>query len=120
MNSVSRYIIGGVAVAVVVFLCWYFSSIIAYVAVAVVISFLGRPLIDRLRRVKIRGRRLGDGLCAAVTLVCVWLVAIFFFCTQLNQFTVVAKRIEIILISGIVRIFIGNSGAVFEDTVKTR
>ena len=81
MNSVSRYIIGGVAVAVVVFLCWYFSSIIAYVAVAVVISFLGRPLIDRLRRVKIRGRRLGDGLCAAVTLVCVWLVAIFFFCT---------------------------------------
>lgn len=102
MNSVSRYIIGGVAVAVVVFLCWYFSSIIAYVAVAVVISFLGRPLIDRLRRVKIRGRRLGDGLCAAVTLVCVWLVAIFFFCTVIPLVIHEFRSLSDISVAGVV------------------
>ena len=81
MNRISRYIIGGVILAIVVFLCWYFSSIIAYIAVAAVISFLGRPLIDRLRQLQIRGRHLSDGVCAAITLVCIWCVSIVFFCT---------------------------------------
>ena len=81
MNSSGKYVIGALMLGVVVFLCWYFSSIIAYVAVSVVISFIGRPLIDRLRRIRVRGRQLGDGVCAAITLVCIWLVFIVFFCT---------------------------------------
>jgi len=79
MNNLGKYILGGSALAIVVFLCWYFSSIIAYILVAVVISFLGRPLIDLLRRAEFQGHRLSDTLCATITLVCIWGAFILFF-----------------------------------------
>ena len=81
MNSLGKYLLGGIILAIIAFLCWYFSSIIAYILVSVVISFLGRPIIDLLGRIKIRGYALSDSLKAAVTLVCIWVVFILFFYT---------------------------------------
>jgi predicted PurR-regulated permease PerM len=66
---------------VVAFLCWYFSSIIAYILVSVVISFLGRPVHDLLERVNFRGYRLPSSARAGITLCCLWAVFIFFFIT---------------------------------------
>lgn len=34
MNNIGKYCLGGFALAVVGFLCWYFSSIIAYILIA--------------------------------------------------------------------------------------
>lgn len=69
MNHFGKYFLGVVALVIIGFLCWYFSSIIAYILIAAVISFIGKPLIDLLGRVEIRGYRLQNGLKAAVTLV---------------------------------------------------
>ena len=102
MNNAGKYIIGALALAAVVFLCWYFSSIIAYVAVAAVISFVGRPLIDRLRRIEVRGRRLGDNAAAALTLVCLWLVAVVFFCTVIPLVVHEFRALSDIDIAGVV------------------
>ena len=53
MNNIGKYCLGGFALAVVGFLCWYFSSIIAYILIAVIISFLGRPVMNCLERLDI-------------------------------------------------------------------
>ena len=42
MNNIGKYCLGGFALAIVGFLCWYFSSIIAYFVIAVIISYTRR------------------------------------------------------------------------------
>ena len=79
MNSVTKYVLGIVALAGAIFFSWYFFSVIVYILVAAVISFIGRPIIDLLGRVKIRGYRLPDGLKAGITVICLWGLFILFF-----------------------------------------
>lgn len=81
MNTFTKYFLGFIAVAIVVFFSWYFFSIIVYVLVAAVISFIGKPIIDLLGRIKIRGCYLPGALKAALTLVCLCTVFIVFFGT---------------------------------------
>ena len=81
MNSVTKYVLGIVALAGAIFFSWYFFSVIVYILVAAVISFIGRPIIDLLGRVKIRGYRLPDGLKAGITVICLWGLFILFFST---------------------------------------
>jgi predicted PurR-regulated permease PerM len=81
MRESGKYIAGGLVLVVTGFLCWYFSTVIAYVLVAVVISFLGRPVDDLLGRVAVRGWRLPRAARAGVTLGCVWAVFVLFFVT---------------------------------------
>lgn len=81
MNNIGKYCLGGLALLVVGFLCWYFSSIIAYILVAVVLSFFGHPIIDLLGKVKIKGKRMPNGLRAGIALVCIWFVLVLFFYT---------------------------------------
>lgn len=81
MNIVTKYILGVVALAVAIFFSWYFFSIIVYVLVAAVISFIGRPIIDLLGKFKFRNYRLPDSLKAGITVVCLWGLFILFFST---------------------------------------
>ena len=81
MNNIGKYCLGGFALAVVGFLCWYFSSIIAYILIAVIISFLGRPVMNCLERLEIKGYHIPEGLRAAIALICIWVVFILFFYT---------------------------------------
>lgn len=81
MNNIGKYCLGGLALLVVGFLCWYFSSIIAYILVAVVLSFFGHPIINLLGKVKIKGKRMPNGLRAGIALVCIWFVLVLFFYT---------------------------------------
>lgn len=81
MNNIGKYCLGGLALLVVGFLCWYFSSIIAYILVAVVISFFGHPIIDFLGRFKIKGKRMPNGLRAGIALICIWFIFVLFFYT---------------------------------------
>lgn len=77
-------------VAVGVF-CWYFSAIIAYILIAAVISFLGKPIIDALSRIRVRGRELHDGVKAALTLLALWAVFVLFI---VNVIPVVTHEFE--------------------------
>ena len=81
MNNAGKYCLGGLALLAVGFLCWYFSSIIAYILVAVVLSFFGHPIIDLLGKIEIKGKRIPNGLRAGIALVCIWFVCILFFYT---------------------------------------
>ena len=79
MNSFCRYLLIILGVAVLGYVLWYFSNVLAYVLVAAVISLIGRPLVGLLGRVKIGNFRLPDGLRALIVLVLIWFVFFGFF-----------------------------------------
>ncbi len=62
-----------------IFLLWYFSAIVTYILIAVVLSFLGRPLVRRLMLIKYKKIMIPKGLAAFITLVSIWIVFISFF-----------------------------------------
>lgn len=81
MNLFVKYFLGFLVLAIVVFFCWYFSSIIIYILVSAVLSFLGKPIIDLLGKVRLKGYQLSDSLKAGITLLCIWIVFVLFFST---------------------------------------
>lgn len=81
MNSLTKYVLGFVALSVAIFFSWYFFSIIIYVLIAAAVSFIGKPIINLLGKIRIKGHKLPDALKAAVTVVCLWLLFILFFST---------------------------------------
>jgi len=68
--------------AVTVFICWYFRSVLIYVVIAFVVSLIGQPLMRLLRRFRIKGKSLPDGLLAVLTLILI-LVGVLLFITQI-------------------------------------
>jgi len=79
MNKLARYIIWGTGLAIVLFLLWYFSSIVAYILVSAVLSLMGKPIVDLVCKVKVRSwsppKVIGAGLAMGV----IWLGFILFF-----------------------------------------
>lgn len=54
---------------IVIFLGWFFSDILIFMFAALVLSFLGSPLVKLLRRIRIKTFRFPDSLAAAITLL---------------------------------------------------
>jgi len=63
----------------VVFLIWYFSNIVAYILISVVLSFIGRPIVRWLSKMHIKSYRIPVGMAAFLTLILLWVVLISFF-----------------------------------------
>ena len=81
MNTFTKYLLGFIALGGAAFFSWYFFSIIVYILIAAVISFIGRPLVDRLGRCRIRTYRLSEGLKAGITLFVIWCLFLLVFST---------------------------------------
>lgn len=79
MNKLSRYIVIALAVAVIAFLAWYFSSILVYIVISVVISLIGKPLVRYMRRLNIGKFQIPAPLAAFVALVLIFGVLTGFF-----------------------------------------
>ncbi len=79
MNPVFRYILVFIGILLGIFVIWYFSQIVAYILISAVLSLIGRPLVELLGRVKIRGRNVPKWLCALVVLLTIWVIVIGFF-----------------------------------------
>jgi predicted PurR-regulated permease PerM len=58
------------------FLMWYFSSLVTYILISVILSLMGRPLVRILARLRVGKFRLGQGGSALLTLIAFWLLAI--------------------------------------------
>ena len=63
----------------VIFLLWYFSAIVTYILVSVILSFLGKPLVRWLTSEKHKKFKIPKGLAAFITLVALWVLFISFF-----------------------------------------
>ncbi|MCC8018734.1 MAG: AI-2E family transporter [Rikenellaceae bacterium] len=78
MSNFARYVVGAVVAAIVLFLVWYFSNIVAYILISAVLAIIGKPLVDALLRLRIRGRAIPRWLAAFLTLLTIWTVAVLF------------------------------------------
>jgi predicted PurR-regulated permease PerM len=79
MNSFCRYLLIIIGLAILGYLLWYFSNVLAYILVAAVLSLIGRPLVGLLGEIRMGNSRLPDGLSAMLVLVLIWLVVFGFF-----------------------------------------
>mgnify|MGYP000700686037 FL=1 len=59
-QTLLRFTVGAAITAVVLFLMWYFSSIVIYILVSAVLAIMGRPLVAGYPEVGS-----GDGVCRA-------------------------------------------------------
>ncbi len=79
MNKLAKYIIIGAVVAIVGFLIWYFSSIIAYILISAVLSLVGKPIVDLIGKIRIGKWSPPRSMGAAVALVVIWILFYSFF-----------------------------------------
>lgn len=68
MKNISRYVIIGAALAVAGFLFWYFSEILTYILIAAVLSLIGKPVVQALRRLHLGKHKLPGWVSALLAL----------------------------------------------------
>ena len=90
-DKLAGYIIKLGGLAMILALCWYFKNVLIYIIVAFVVSMIGRPLMQLMRRVKIKGKSAPNWLLAVLTIILI----IFFLTMIVTQMAP--------LISGIVK-----------------
>lgn len=69
-------ILGGLITA---FILWYFSAIVTYILIALVLSFIGRPMVKWLDRLRYRNYKIPRTVSAFVALTGLWIVFLGFF-----------------------------------------
>lgn len=79
MNKLSRYVLVAAVMALVAFLAWYFSSVLVYIVISVVISLLGKPLVRYLRQLKFGRFVVPAPLAGFVALIAILGILIGFF-----------------------------------------
>ena len=93
-QNILRFLVGAAITAGILFLVWYFSAVVIYILVAAVLAIMGRPLVDLLLRIHIKGHHMPRWAAAAITLVTILLIftAIFslfipLILNKINEFT---------------------------------
>lgn len=79
MPTLSKYIIGIAIAAVILFLVWYFSSIVGYILISAVLAIIGKPMVNLLMSLKFKNRQLPKWVAAICTLATIWTLFIAFF-----------------------------------------
>ncbi|MCK4289284.1 MAG: AI-2E family transporter, partial [Bacteroidales bacterium] len=67
-----------IGILLAAFIVWYFSNIVIYVLVSVVLSFIGHPLLKYLDKIKIRKFKIPHSLNAFITLLVILFVFVCF------------------------------------------
>ncbi len=78
LNNRTRGILLFIGFLFVIFLLWYFSAIVTYILISVVLSFIGKPLVRWLVKIKYRKFSIPKGLAALLALIAMWAVFITF------------------------------------------
>lgn len=68
----SRYWLILLGIVVLGFVLWYFSALVTYILISVIISLVGRPVVRAISKVKIGRFRISQTMSAFITLVLFW------------------------------------------------
>lgn len=68
--------------ALICAVCWYFRSVLVYVLIAFVVSLIGHPLMQLMRKLRIKGKPFPDTVLAIVAIIVI-LLAMSLFMTQM-------------------------------------
>ena len=72
IDRLARYLIILGVIALTGVICWFFSNVIIYVALAFVVSLIGIPLAALLKKIRIKGKSMPDSLAAILSLIIVF------------------------------------------------
>ena len=75
-DKLAKYVLLAAGLAIVGTICWYFSNVLIYILLAVVVSLIAQPIMSLLRKIRIKGYKAPDWILAILTIVL--LIAIFF------------------------------------------
>jgi predicted PurR-regulated permease PerM len=75
----SRNLLLAAGALLTLFLIWYFSRIVTYIFISLVLSFLGRPMMRWMMRIKFWKFRIPENLAAFITLIFILGFTIGFF-----------------------------------------
>ncbi len=73
-DKLAGYIIKLGGLAMVLALCWYFKNVLIYIIVAFVVSMIGRPLMQLMRKIKIKGKSAPDWLLALLSIILIFFI----------------------------------------------
>ena len=79
MNKILRNILIGIGIILILFVLWYFKSIVAYILISAVLSLIGRPVVEVLGKIRIKKFKIPKAIRAFVTLILIWGGVILFF-----------------------------------------
>lgn len=75
IDKLARYIIYAIGATIIGVICWFFRDVIVYILLAGIISLIGQPLMNLLRKTSIKGHRMPSWLAAIfsilIILVCI-------------------------------------------------
>jgi predicted PurR-regulated permease PerM len=67
--TIAKWIFSILVIILVVYGIWYFRFLVICFAIAVVLSFMGRPLMKVLERISYKKLRIGNILASTITLI---------------------------------------------------
>lgn len=79
MSQRTRNILFIIGSILLLYSFWYFSSIVAYLLIAFVVSLIGKPMVRFLTHLKIKKFTISETLAAFLTLVTIWACFFGFF-----------------------------------------
>lgn len=68
-DKLAKAILIAAGIAIAGTICWYFSSVLIYIIIAVVVSLIAQPMMGILRKIRIKGRKAPDWFLAMLTLI---------------------------------------------------
>src|SRR5512133_3503633 len=74
-----RYTLIGLGLVFVIFLLWFFSSIVVYIIVSAVLALIGNPIVKVLGKIHLWKFRIPIAIRALIALVTIYTVFIGFF-----------------------------------------
>lgn len=75
-DKLAKYILAAAGIGIIGLICWYFSDILIYILLALVVSLIAQPVMTLLRKISIKGHKAPDWLLAMITIAT--LILIFF------------------------------------------
>lgn len=79
MDKLARYIIILGTAAIILFIAWYFKSILIYIAISAVISMIGKPIVNMLCKIRIKKISFPRWLATIVTLIFIGCICLSLF-----------------------------------------
>ena len=100
MDKLAKYLIIAGATAIILFLGWYFRTVLLYIAVAVVVALIGKPVVKALCRIQIKGfhfpRWLASGLTLAL-IICICLSLFLLLAPMIGEFVHLVNNMSLSL-----------------------
>jgi predicted PurR-regulated permease PerM len=93
MNRITRIVITSIFTIVLAIALWYFSDLVTYLIISVVLSLIGRPLVKLLTDIKLKNFHIPKSLAAALTLI---VQVIFFVSVILLFIPIVSNQANVI------------------------